>query len=142
MGKTETQTILATQTGKTKTLDFLKKTHYTTLVQKFKKRDVIERLIEVPKTQKRPFWAREMKMLNTLMEEFTDQTFWQKVNFQKKYDSLAYFISHFGKKTLRKKYNEYNYKIPLQEKIKLGDKVGEDKKFKKKNKTVRDFFNE
>jgi len=81
-------------------------------------------------------------MLNTLLAEFPDQDFWKKVNFQKKYDSLAFFISQYGKKTLTKKYNEYNYKIPLVKKIKLGEKIGQDKKIKKKNKTVRDFFNE
>ena len=67
-------------------------------VKKFKKRDVISRLIEIPKTQKRPFWAREMKMLNSLMEEFPNQEFWQKVRFTKKYDSLAYFLSEIFKK--------------------------------------------
>lgn len=111
-------------------------------MQKFNKRDVIQRLIEVPKTQKRPFWAREMKMLNTLLAEFPDEVFWKKVNFRKIYDSLAYFMSYYGKKSLRKKYNEYNYKIPLVKQVKLGEKIGEDKKIIKKYKTVRDFFNE
>ena len=81
-------------------------------------------------------------MLNTLMEEFKEYSFWEKVNFIKKYDSLAYFMSYYGKKSLRKKYNEYNYKIPLAKQVKLGNKIGEDKKIIKKYKTVRDFFNE
>ena len=75
-------------------------------MQKFNKREVISKILEIPKTQKRPFWAREMKMLNTLIEEFNDKEFWQKVNFNKKYDSLAYFISPYGKKYLRRKFNE------------------------------------
>ena len=109
-------------------------------VEKLNKRNVISKILEIPKTQKRAFWAREMKMLNALMEEFKDKTFWQKVNFTKKYDSLAYFISPYGKKYLRRKYNEYNYKIPSTQKPKLGEKQGEDKKITKTKQTVRDYF--
>ena len=107
---------------------------------KFKKRDVIQRLVVVPKTQKRPFWAREMKMLNTLMEEFPGERFWSKVSFPKVYDSLAFLVSYYGKKLLKRKHNEYNYKVPSAPKIKLSNKKGEDKKIKKKKQTVRDFF--
>ena len=96
--------------------------------------------MEVPKTQKRMFWAREMKMLNTLMAEFEDESFWQKVNFTKKYDSLAYFISYYGKKYLRRKFNEYNYKIPIQTKVKLGSKVGADKNIERRKTTIRDYL--
>lgn len=83
-----------------------------------------------------------MKMLNTLMEKFPETSFWQKFNFRKQYDSLAYFISPYGQEYLRKKYNEFNYKIPKKSKVKLGKKIGEDKILKKENKTIRDFFNE
>lgn len=107
-------------------------------MQKFNKREVISKILEIPKTQKRPFWAREMKMLNTLIEEFNDKEFWQKVNFNKKYDSLAYFISPYGKKYLRRKFNEYNYKIPVTPKAQLGNKVGKDKKIKRNKTTIRD----
>jgi hypothetical protein len=111
-------------------------------VPKINKREIITRLLVIPKTQKRPFWAREMKMLNTLMEKFPETSFWQKFNFRKQYDSLAYFISPYGQEYLRKKYNEFNYKIPKKSKVKLGKKIGEDKILKKENKTIRDFFNE
>lgn len=107
-------------------------------MQKFNKREVVSRIVEVPKTQKRAFWAREMKMLNTLISEFDNQDFWQKVNFTKKYDSLAYFISYYGKKYLRRKFNEYNYKIPVLKKVKLGSKQGKDKDIKIKKTTIRD----
>ena len=107
---------------------------------KFKKRDVIQRLVVVPKAQKRPFWAREMKMLNSLMEEFPGEDFWAKVSFPKIYDSLAFLVSYYGKKLLKRKHNEYNYKVPSVPKIKLSSKSGEDKKITKKKQTVRDFF--
>ena len=76
------------------------------------------------------------------MEEFPKPDFWQRFIFDKLYDSLAYFISPYGKKYLRKRYNEYNYHPPKQENIKLGEKVGRDKKVSKKNKTLKDFLNE
>lgn len=107
---------------------------------KLNKREVIKRLIILPKTQRRPFWAREMKMLNTLMEEFIVDEFWQKVNFPEKFDSLAYFINKYGKRTLRRKYNEYNYKLPEIPVIVLTEKKGEDKSINRQNRTVKDFF--
>lgn len=107
---------------------------------KFNKRKVIQRLIIEPKTQKRPFWAREMKMLNSLMEEFPGEGFWAKVSFPKIYDSFAFLVSKYGKKLLKRKYNEYNYKVPDMPKIKLTDKVGEDREIISKKQTVRDFF--
>ena len=81
-------------------------------------------------------------MLNSLLEQFPDLSFWSKVKFNQMYDSLAYFIHPYGKKYLITKYNEYNYKIPKAKKIKLGEKIGEDKKIKKTKQTVRDFLNE
>ena len=76
------------------------------------------------------------------MEEFSDQEFWQKVRFSKKYDSLAYFLSEYGKKYLRRKFNEYNYQIPKSPVIKLGKKIGEDGIITKDKKTIKDYFNE
>lgn len=109
---------------------------------KINKREILQRILIIPKTQKRMFWAREMKMLNTLMDEFSDQSFWAKFIFEKKYDSLAYFISPYGKKYLRRKFNEYNYKPPKHKPIKLGKKIGKDRIAERKNKTIKDFYDE
>ena len=76
------------------------------------------------------------------MEEFPDSGFWERFKFNKMYDSLAYFISPFGKKYLITKYNEYNYQIPKLKKVKLGKKIGEDGKIEKTKKTIKDFLNE
>lgn len=111
-------------------------------MSKLNKREILQRILVIPKTQKRPFWAREMKMLNSLMSEFSDQSFWQKFIFEKKYDSLAYFISPYGKKYLIRKFNEYNYKPPKGNRVKLGEKVGEDLKLTKKKRTIKDFYDE
>ena len=113
---------------------------YYILVPKFNKRDVINNLLIIPKDKRRPFWAREMKLLNSLINQFPKESFWKTLTFNKKYDSLAYFVSEYGKKILKKRYNEYNYKIPKPPKIKLGDKVGEDKKIIKNKTTIKDFF--
>lgn len=107
---------------------------------KLNKKHIIEKLVIVPKTQKRPFWAREMKMLNSLMSEFNNEKFWQDLSFRAKFDSLAYFISEYGKKMLKKRFNEYNYKLPKTKPPKLGDKIGEDKKIKKQPSTINQFL--
>jgi len=107
---------------------------------KLNKRKVIEKLVILPKTNKRPFWAREMKMLNSLMSQFKNDGFWHKLSFPQKYDSLAYFLSEYGKKMLKKRFNEYNYSLPEIKIPKLGDKVGEDRHFDKKPTTIKQFF--
>jgi len=107
---------------------------------KLNKKNIITNLVIVPKTQKRPFWAREMKMLNNLLSEFNNDSFWETLSFQTKYDSLAFFISEYGKKILKKRFNEYNYKVPNKPKPKMGDKVGEDKSFNEPPLTIRQFL--
>jgi hypothetical protein len=47
-------------------------------VKKLNKRDLIKKLVE-PDKQKRMFWAREMKLLNDLLEMFPNQEFWQRM---------------------------------------------------------------
>ena len=46
----------------------------------------------------------------------------------------------WGKNFVKKKYLDFNYVIPVKQKIKLGDKTGEDKIINKKPKTIRDFL--
>lgn len=87
------------------------------------------------------FWAREMKLLNSLIEIFPKQDFWQKVRIQK-VPSLAVLKATRGMKVLRKKYNEFNYIIPPKEEIILGQKTGEDKILSKKPKSIRQFIDE
>ena len=79
-------------------------------------------------------------MLNSLMEEFPGESFWLKVSFPKIYDSLAFLVSYYGKKLLKRKHNEYNYKVPSAPKIVLAEKSGKDKKIIKEKRTVKAFF--
>lgn len=108
-------------------------------MKKINKRDLIKKLVVEPKNQKRIFWAKEMKLLNDLMSIFPDQDFWAKMRPQK-YPSLAVIKTEAGLKMLRKKYREFKYKIPEKNTIQLGEKAGEDKIYKKKTKTIKDFI--
>lgn len=107
---------------------------------KLNKKQIVLNLITPPKTIKGPFWSREYKILNSLMEQFPSEDFWQKVNFNQGWDSMVIFQSEYGKSLLEKKYKEFHYTIPTIEEIKLSNKSGEDKVISKKPKTVRGLF--
>jgi hypothetical protein len=98
-------------------------------------------MVHEPKTQKRMFWAREMKMLNDLMGMFPNEDFWKRVSIRK-VDSLAILRAQSGLNLLKKKFSEFNYKIPEKKIIKLGKKTGKDKTFEKKPKTIRQFIDQ
>jgi hypothetical protein len=105
------------------------------------KKEVISRLVEIPKTGKRPFWAREVKFLNDLLEVYSKIDFWKKVSFFKKFESLLALKGDYGKKVLRKKYLEYNFIIPEEKRIELEEfKSGEDFDLKPKKDTIRKFL--
>jgi len=104
------------------------------------KRQVIERLVFVPTSQKRIFWGREIKTFNILYELYPDKKFWTNVKFFDKLDSLILFRSGYYKKELEKKYRLFNYKIPPKPKITLGQKPGEEFVIPDKPKTLKDFL--
>ncbi len=107
------------------------------------KREIVFRLLEVPDKGRRPFFAREMKMLNDLCERYSLE-FMNIVDFGKKFDSLAYLVSDKLKDTLDQKFRAFNFKVDLSkyEVYHIGDKVGEDGAVPPKRKTVRDFLDE
>tara|TARA_R110002153_G_scaffold84921_3_gene212496 strand:+ start:509 stop:865 length:357 start_codon:yes stop_codon:yes gene_type:complete len=88
---------------------------------------LIGKLIEVPKTQKRFFWAREMKLLKDLEVRYS-LDFLEIVTFPKKYDSLAYLVSKELKATMDRKWRNFNFKVDLSkyDTIILGEKTGKD----------------
>ena len=88
---------------------------------------IIERLVEVPKLQKRFFWAAQMKMLKNLEERYS-LDFLEIVTFPKKYDSLAYLVSKELKDTMDRKWRNFNFKVDLSkyDSIVLGEKTGKD----------------
>lgn len=98
-------------------------------------------MVVEPKTQKRMFWAREMKMLNELIDKFPNLDFWTRASFQK-VPSLSHFKSRYGLEKISKMYREFNYVIPPKKDISLGEKSGKDKILSKKPKTIRQFIDE
>jgi|TARA_R110002020_G_scaffold70186_2_gene182215 hypothetical protein len=107
------------------------------------KREILFRLLEVPDKGRRPFFAREMKMLNDLCERYS-QEFMAIVSFSKKFDSLAYLVSDKLKKRLDEKFRAFNFKVDLSKykTYNIGKKVGADGNAPRKNKTIKDFLNE
>jgi len=87
----------------------------------------ISRLVDIPKTQKKFFWAREMKLLKDLEERYS-LDFLEIVTFPKKYDSLAYLVSKELKDTMDRKWRNFNFKVDLSkyDSIVLGEKTGKD----------------
>ena len=108
---------------------------------KFNKRECIKRIVIEPNSQKRVFWAREMKMLNELIDRFPNLDFWIRASFQK-VPSLSHFKSKYGIEKISKLYKEFNYIIPPKVDIILGEKTGKDKILSKKAKTIRQFIDE
>ena len=106
------------------------------------KKKIIERLVEVPKKGRRPFWAREMTLLKRVLERQPDLRFWSKVNFGEKFPSLAYLLTDIGKGQIRRKYNEFSFEIPPIKSYNLGEKAGEDRAVPLKKKTIRSFLRE
>lgn len=104
------------------------------------KKKVIERLVVVPSTQKRNFWAREIKSLNILMHLYPGDFFWNNLSFPDKIDSIIVLRSGYYNTELIKKYRRFNYKIPPSKKIELGEKCGKDYNKETKPKTIRDFL--
>lgn len=100
-------------------------------------------MLEVPEKGRRPFFAREMKMLNDLCDRYS-QDFMSIVSFDKKFDSLAYLVSDKLKGTLDEKFRAFNFKVDLSKykTYDIGDKVGEDLNLPRKIKTIKDFLHE
>ena len=104
------------------------------------KKNIVDRLVDVPTKGKRPFWAREMTLLNRLLKRWPQLDFWKKVNLGEKAPSLAYFLTDIGVDRITRKYNEFNFEIPPPKAYPLGSKIGEDTPITHSCKTVSQFF--
>jgi len=107
------------------------------------KRDIIFRLIEVPDKGRRPFFAREMKLLNDLCDRYSLE-FMDIVGFGKKLDSMAYLVSPKLKDVMDKKFRAFNFKVDLSKykSYDIGEKTGEDAIISPPQKTIKDFLDE
>ena len=111
------------------------------------KKQIIERLIheDILTSKKTPktFFSKQMKMLNTLCERYS-QEFMSVVTFYNKFDSLEILISLASKKMLDKKFKAFNFKVDLSKypQYNIGRKSGKDANVIKRNKTIKDFLDE
>jgi hypothetical protein len=113
------------------------------MAKKLNKRNLLKKFLEIPRSASRDFYSREMKMLNSLIERYSED-FVCKLNFAKKFDSMAIVICDAFKIELDRKFRNFNYEIDYSKyEIYKVDAVkhGEDSMMKKKIKTIRDFLN-
>ena len=104
------------------------------------KKKVIEKLVDVPKAQRRHFWGREIKSLNELQKLYPEDEFWRGISFTKKFDTLIILRSGYYSKELKNKYNRFKYDIPVPSDIELGAKSGEDYSDPPQSTTLRQFL--
>ena len=77
---------------------------------KFNKKVLLKKLIDIPKSSIRIFYAREMKLLNDLIDCYNIE-FIATLSLSKKYDSVAILLCDSFKETLDSKFRCFNYKI-------------------------------
>lgn len=120
-----------------------KTTKPKTAKPKISKIDILERLVEEPKNNKNFFYAREMKMLNDLVDLYSLE-FMNVVNLGRRFESLAYFKHSKVKEKLDRRFREFNYVTDKSRypEYNLGEKSGEDRFVKRKKKTLKDFLEE
>ena len=83
------------------------------------KRGFINRVVEVSKTdyKNRWFWAREMKIMNYLCENYGDETFLNSIDLGFKLNSLAWLKSGKGKEEIDRLWTIFNYNPEKEKKI-------------------------
>ena len=104
------------------------------------KKKLIERIINVPKSQKRLFWGREIKSLNELIKLYPEDKFWIGIKFPDKLDSIILLRSGYYSEVLKNKYNRYNYKVPQKTKTPITDSCGDDYQPPSSPKTLKQFL--
>ncbi len=110
---------------------------------KINKRELLKKFVSFPKKDIRFFFAREMKLLNDLIEKYSIE-FVQALSLDKKYESVAIILCESFKPEIEKRFRSFNYKIDdtLYDKVVLSEnKMGEDLVVKIKPKTIRGFLN-
>ena len=110
---------------------------------KINKRELLKKFVSFPKKDLRLFFAREMKLLNDLIEKYSIE-FVQALSLDKKYESVAIILCESFKPEIDKRFTSFNYKTDysLYNDVAISEnKSGEDSAVKFKPKTIRDFLN-
>jgi len=110
------------------------------VVTQTEKKKLIERIINVPKTQKRSFWGREIKSLNELIKLYPEDKFWIGIKFPEKLDSIILLRSGYYSRELKSKHNRFNYVIPEKPTTPLTDPCGDDYPSPPLPKTLKQFL--
>jgi hypothetical protein len=110
---------------------------------KVNKKLLLRKFVNVPPKGSRLFYMKEMTLLNSLIERYSEE-FVSVLKFPKKYDSMAVIICESYKAEIDRKFRDFNYKIDdsKYEEIKLSNfKSGEDFNLVTKPKTIKKFLN-
>ena len=111
---------------------------------KINKKLLLRKFVNIPEKGSRLFYMKEMTLLNTLIERYSEE-FVLALKPIKKYDSMAIIICDSYKQQIDKKFRDFNYrtdKSKYEDIILSENKSGEDISIIKKIKTVKDFLNE
>lgn len=88
------------------------------------------------------FVFREMKFSNKLIEKYPLQAFWKALPPKFDMDSLSWFLGDQGKTYLQIEFAKFSLDLKPPSKYDLADaKFGNDKKVKRKPRTIEDFLN-
>tara|TARA_B100001939_G_scaffold36309_1_gene28257 strand:- start:1688 stop:2065 length:378 start_codon:yes stop_codon:yes gene_type:complete len=105
-----------------------------------KRQAIIERFLS---HKKRIGWANQMKMLKELLLIVPDYNFWYNLEPPTKIFTLSYFKTKEGEAFVNEAYKNSKVDLsPRPKEVKLGDKIGKDKKITpQKPKTLKEFLN-
>lgn len=102
-------------------------------------RQLVSKCIQVPKTNRNEFWAKEMVLLKKLLLKYPNLEFWKKATL-KVVPSFAIYLTTEDR-YIAAKYQEFLFQPETsKEEIILGEKSGEDYNKENKPKTVKDFL--
>lgn len=110
---------------------------------KINKKLLLRKFVNIPEKGSRLFYMKEMTLLNTLIERYSEE-FVLALKLIKKYDSMAIVICDSYKNQIDKKFRDFNYRIDktkYEEIILSENKSGEDINVIIKPKTIKDFLN-
>jgi hypothetical protein len=106
------------------------------------KRQLLLKLVHIPSKVPPSFWAREFKILNSLLKKYPHSEFWDKLKVDK-VNSLTLYAGE-DVFSIQERYNKFLVTNPIQKVNHTINKrkSGKDLKITKSPKTIKDFLNE
>lgn len=106
--------------------------------EKINRKEIINNLVEIPKSADKRFWQREMVFLKRLEKSYSID-FLAQMQQEKKIPTLAFLFADWKKKLLDVDYKEYYYTRLHQQDLSSEEKIGKDAEVKTK-KTLKQFL--